>query len=132
MSHWAEIDANGVVLRVTVGSNDDPDEGYGWLIENLGGQWVKTSYTSRGGDRIDPDTGDVVVSGNHFRYNFAGDGYTFDPNFGPDGAFIPPQPFPSWTVNPATALWDAPVSYPADGGVYRWDEETLSWVEVTA
>jgi len=46
MSHWAEIDENNVVLRVTVGDNNDPagDEGYQWLIDNLGGTWVKTSY----------------------------------------------------------------------------------------
>lgn len=61
MSHWAEIDGNNVVLRVTVGSNDDPDEGYKWLIDNLGGTWVQTSYTGS------------------IRGIFAGIGYTYDP-----------------------------------------------------
>ena len=46
MAHWAEIDENNIVLRVTVGSNDDPDEGYQWLIDNLGGTWIKTSYNA--------------------------------------------------------------------------------------
>ena len=46
MAHWAEIDENNTVLRVTVGSNDDSDEGYQWLIDNLGGTWVKTSYNT--------------------------------------------------------------------------------------
>lgn len=46
MAHWAELDANNIVLRVLVGSNDEPDEGYGWLIENLGGRWVQTSYNA--------------------------------------------------------------------------------------
>jgi hypothetical protein len=63
MSHWAELDENNVVLRVTVGDNNDPagDEGYQWLIDNLGGTWIKTSYnkTIRGkfagiGDIYDP------------------------------------------------------------------------------
>jgi hypothetical protein len=48
MSHWAELDENNVVLRVTVGDNNDPngDEGYQWLIDNLGGRWIKTSYNA--------------------------------------------------------------------------------------
>lgn len=46
MSHWAELDDDNVVLRVTVGDNNDPagDEGYQWLIDNLGGRWIQTSY----------------------------------------------------------------------------------------
>lgn len=46
MSSWAEINENNIVLRVTVGDNNDPnnDEGYQWLIDNLGGTWIKTSY----------------------------------------------------------------------------------------
>ncbi len=63
--------------------------------------------------------------------NYAGIGFTFDPDCGPDGAFIPPQPFPSWTLNPDTALWDAPVPMPDEGGPWMWDEATLSWVELT-
>lgn len=47
MAHWAELDENNVVLRVLVGSNEEPDEGYGWLMENLGGRWVQTSYNAR-------------------------------------------------------------------------------------
>lgn len=46
MAHWAKIDDNNVVIQVTVGDNDDSngDEGYQWLIDNLGGRWIKTSY----------------------------------------------------------------------------------------
>jgi hypothetical protein len=44
VAHWAEIDENNVVIRVTVGDNNEPDEGYQWLIDNLGGRWIKTSY----------------------------------------------------------------------------------------
>jgi len=47
MSHWAEIDSNNVVLRVLVGDNNEPDEGYKWLIDNLGGTWIKTSYNNK-------------------------------------------------------------------------------------
>ena len=49
MSHWAELDENNKVLRVLVGDNNDPngDEGYQWLLDNLGGTWVKTSYNNK-------------------------------------------------------------------------------------
>ena len=49
MAHWAEIDENNFVIRVTVGDNNDPngDEGYQWLIDNVGGRWIKTSYNAK-------------------------------------------------------------------------------------
>lgn len=48
MAHFAELDANNVVVRVLVTDNNDPagDEGYQWLIDNLGGRWVQTSYNA--------------------------------------------------------------------------------------
>lgn len=112
MSHWAEIDENNVVLRVLVGDNNDPngDEGYKWLVDNLGGNWVKTSYNAT------------------IRKNYAGIGYTYDE--GRD-AFIPPKPFASWTLNEDTCRWDPPVAYPEDGGLYNWNEDTTSWDAVT-
>lgn len=87
MAHWAEIDENNVVLRVTVGSNDDPDEGYQWLIDNLGGTWIKTSYNG------------------NIRKNFAGVGYIYDEI---RDAFIPPQPQEEgeWVLNEETCLWE--------------------------
>jgi hypothetical protein len=73
MSHWAELDSNNKVIRVLVGDNNDPagDEGYSWLIENLGGTWVQTSYNG------------------NFRYNYAGIGYRYDEV---EDAFIAPKP----------------------------------------
>ena len=73
MAHWAELDENNKVIRVLVMDNNDPagDEGYSWLIDNLGGTWVQTSFNNR------------------IRYNFAGIGYTYDPI---DDAFIAPMP----------------------------------------
>ena len=70
MSHWAEIDENNIVLRVTVGNNNDPagDEGYQWLMDNLGGRWIQTSYNANFrnkyaaiGDTYD-ETNDIFVS----------------------------------------------------------------------
>lgn len=109
MSHFAEIDNNGKVLRVLVGDNSAPDEGKGWFEQNLGGTWVQTSYNAT------------------IRKNFAAEGYTYDPA---RDAFIPPQPFESWVLDEATCRWESPVPYPADGKDYQWDEATASWIEV--
>jgi hypothetical protein len=96
MAHWAEIDENGIVLRVTVGSNDDSDEGYQWLIDNLGGTWVKTSYNTSGGVHS--------LGGTPLRKNYAGVGYTYDST---RDAFIAPMPEGmGWVLNEDTCLWE--------------------------
>ena len=96
MAHWAEIDENGIVLRITVGSNDDADEGYQWLIDNLGGTWVKTSYNTIGGVH--------TLGGTPLRKNYAGIGYTYDSE---RDAFIPPKPDGvGWVLNEDTCLWE--------------------------
>jgi hypothetical protein len=91
MAHWAELDENNIVIRVTVGDNNDPngDEGYQWLIDNLGGTWVKTSYNG------------------NIRKNYAGAGFTYDEE---RDAFIPPKPAPDWVLDEETCQWVAPVS----------------------
>lgn len=133
MAHWAEVDENNVVLRVTVGNDTDPGEGYDWLIENLGGVWVKTSYNTVGGVHYTTDDeGNRVPSEDQskaLRKNYAGIGFTYDEE---RDAFIPPKPYASWVLNEDTCLWDAPVPYPTDGAVYVWDENSLGWVEVEA
>ena len=110
MAHWAEIDENKIVIRVLVGDNDDPagDEGYSWLVNNLGGTWVETSYNAT------------------IRKNFAGVGFSYDLEL---DAFIRPKPFDSWTLN-AECDWEAPTPRP-DVGNHNWNESTLSWVEIT-
>ena len=111
MAHWAEIDENNVVLRVVVGDNHDPngDEGYKWLLDNIGGTWVKTSYNSTFGKK------------------FAGIGDTYIPS---TGNFKPPTPFPSWKWSSTKWQWNAPTDYPTDGKDYIWDETKIEWVEV--
>jgi hypothetical protein len=128
MSHWAELDENNKVTRVLVGDNNDPagDEGYQWLVDNIGGRWVKTSYNAYGGKRRNPETGDMTNDPG-FRKNYACIGFEYDEQ---KDAFIPIKPFNSWILNEETCLWNAPVSFPEDGKSYLWDEETLSWKEV--
>jgi hypothetical protein len=115
MAHWAELDENNIVIRVVVGDDNDPagDEGYQWLIDNLGGTWVKTSYNSLGGVHYLPDNqldenGQRIPSGKpHLRYNYAGPGCVYDPVA---DAFISPKPIVlegvEWILNTQTYLWE--------------------------
>jgi hypothetical protein len=87
MSHWAEIDKDNKVIRVLVGDNNDPtgDEGYQWLIDNLGGNWIKTSYNSK------------------IRGNFAGAGMTYLPL---EDIFIYPKCHAEAVLNVKSAKWE--------------------------
>ena len=120
MAHFAEIDENGVVLRVLVVGDDQEGRGQEFLANDLGlgGTWKKTSYNTSGGVHAN--------GGTPFRKNYAGIGYTYDAT---RDAFIPPKPFASWNLNETSCLWEAPVAYPTDGKMYRWDEPNLEWVE---
>ena len=115
MAHYAYLDDNNIVTQVIVG-RDENEDGVDW--EQYYGA-VRTSYNTHGGVH--------AKGGIPFRFNYAGISYFFDPTFGPDGAFIPPQPYPSWVLSQTTALWEPPVPMPTDGGPWQWDEATLSW-----
>ena len=113
MAHFAEIDADNKVVRVIVADNKE------WCENNLGGTWVQTSYNTFGG--VNNRQGGVAL-----HKNYAGIGYTFD-----GIGFAAPKPFPSWTLNKDTYLWEAPVPMPTDGKRYNWNEDTKAWDEVT-
>lgn len=117
MAHWAELDENNVVLRVTVGNNNDPDEGYQWLIDNLGGTWLKCSYNTRHGSHL--------LGGDPYRLNYPGIGWSYRPDL--DG-FVEPQPYPSWVLDEATGAWNPPYPMPEEPGIWTWDEDSTSWV----
>jgi hypothetical protein len=117
MAHFAELDGNNVVLRVVVVANKNTADANGVEKEYIGqaycerlfgGTWKQTSYNA------------------NFRKNYAGIGYTYHEDI---DAFAPPQPFPSWTLNPDTAMWEAPIPMPVseDGTIYLWNETTQSW-----
>ena len=107
MSYWAEINNNNIVLRVTVGDNNLPDEGYQWLIDNLGGTWIKTSYNAS------------------IRGKYAGKGDSYNAE---EDIFVAPQPYPSWTRS--GSYWNPPTPMPTtEGKFYYWSEDDLSWRE---
>jgi hypothetical protein len=118
MAHFAQLNEENLVTQVIVVANQDTADQDG--VENeaigiefctnlLGGRWKQTSYNA------------------NIRKNYAGVGYKYDAAL---DAFIPPQPFASWTLNNETAQWEAPTPYPTDDKRYTWDEATTAWVEV--
>ena len=122
MAHFAELDANNVVLRVIVISNKDTSDANGVEKEHIGaafceklfgGTWKQTSYNS------------------NMRKRYAGIGYTYNADL---DAFVTPKPYASWVLNNETADWEAPVPMPteepAEGKRYSWNEEAGAWEQV--
>lgn len=124
MAHFAKVN-NGIVEKVLVAE----PEFFETFVDDSAGEWIQTSYNTRGGVHYQPNS-DIPSEDQSkaLRKNYAGIGYTYDRE---RDAFIPPQPFPSWTLNEQTCLWDSPVPYPTDGKPYEWNETTQSWDEVT-
>lgn len=116
--HIAEI-KNGIVQRVIVVLEDyngiKPED---WAAQNLGGEWIQTSYNTCEGIH--------KLGGTPLRKNYAGIGYTYDKT---RDAFIPPKPHGSWILDEEKCSWKTPVNRPQDGKLYIWDEETNNWKE---
>ena len=115
MSHFAKV-INGKVIQVIVAE----PEFFNTFVDSSAGEWIQTSYNTQGGVHKN--------GGTPLRGNFAGVGFTYDQA---NDVFYAPQPYPSWTVNQTTWLWEAPVAKPDDDKSYKWDETTTSWVERT-
>lgn len=117
MAHFAKLDDRNLVLEVNVVNNETLGDlpfpasepvGIEFLTVWSGGHsaWRQTSYNAT------------------FRKNYAGVGYTYDPDI---DAFVAPQPYASWILDPETAQWQAPIPYPTDGQRYAWNETTQTW-----
>ena len=120
MAHFTRLNEENIVINIVAVNNEvitdsDGNEqeqvGIDFLTQLNGGVgWYKqTSYNGS------------------FRKNYAGIGFTYD---SVRDAFIPPQPYNSWTLNEDTCQWDSPVPYPTDDLMYSWDETTTNWKEV--
>ena len=105
MSHFAEINSEGVVQRVIVAEQNFINSGA--VGDSF--YWVQTSYN------------------NNFRKQYAGTGYTYDKA---KDKFLDPQPYASWALD-ASDDWQPPTAMPDDDKMYRWDEDTTAWVEVS-
>jgi len=90
--------------------------------------WKKTSYNTLGGVHYQSDNNTPSLDQSKaFRKNYAGIGYYYDSI---RDAFIPPKPFPSWTLNEDSCLWQPPIPYPNNGKMYQWNEEIGNWIEI--
>ena len=119
MAHFAEVDKDGIVLRVLVVDDLHENDGQTFLAEtlNLGGTWIKTSYNTIGNTHI--------AGGTPLHKNYAGVGYSWDGT-----GFFPPSPCSSWILDKNTYTWEAPTPKPTDGKDYQWVEEDLNWQEI--
>ena len=125
MAHFARI-KNNIVDFVVVGR--DEDENNEDLLGHDGWIYKRTSYNTRGGIHYQGDNNTPSQDQSKaFRKNYAGIGYYYDSI---RDAFIPPKPFPSWTLNEESCLWNSPVPYPNDGKMYEWNEDILNWQEI--
>ena len=111
MAHYAKVN-NGLVEQVIVAEQDF----FVTFVDSTPGTWIQTSYNTHGGVH--------TLGGTPLRGNYAGVGFTYDSI---NDVFYEPKPYPSWTLNESTWLWEAPTAYPDDGELYEWNEETTSW-----
>jgi len=122
MAHYAFLDENNIVTEVIVGVNEtELIEGKSpvqWYGEFRNQKCVQTSYNTVGGVHAN--------GGTPLNKNYAGIGYSWDGT-----GFAAPQPFPSWKLDKATYLWQAPTPMPTNDKAYSWDETTKAWVEIT-
>lgn len=109
MAHFAQVE-DGIVKQVIVADQEFIDSGV------LEGTWIQTSYNTHAGQHPE---------GRPLRKNYAGIGFVYD---SVRDAFYAPQPFPSWSLDEQTCIWQPPVAYPSDGNKYKWDESSVSWV----
>ena len=124
MAHFAKV-TNGIVTTVIVAEQEFIDN----YQDGKPGMWIQTSYNTKGGIHYKGGSNHTIPSEDQskaLRKNFAGTNWIYDR--GRD-AFYEPQPYPSWTLNETTCLWEAPTAYPSDGKMYDWDETSKSWVE---
>ena len=103
--YWAKV-SNEIVVQVIVANEDFFDT----FVDSSAGTWLETKMDGS------------------IRKNYAGIGFSYDST---RDAFIPPQPYPSWTLNEDTCLWESPVAYPDDGNMYEWNESDQQWDEIT-
>jgi hypothetical protein len=114
MGHFAKV-VDGKVTQVIVAEPDFFDT----FVDSSPGAWIQTSYNTHGGQHTN--------GGTALRGNYAGIGYTYDAT---NDVFYAPQPYASWTISAPAWTWEAPVPMPSEGGPYKWEESTQSWVAI--
>lgn len=121
MTHFAKI-TNGIVQQVIVAE----PEFFAAFVDTSPGEWLQTSYNTRGGIHYEPNTNTPSKDQSKaLRKNFAGIGFSYDKT---RDAFIPPKPFNSWILDESSCLWNPPMPRPEGDGPYWWDENAMAWI----
>jgi hypothetical protein len=126
MAHYALIDENNIVVQVITGVDENMTQTDldGTVVGGSSETWEQFYQTRPWFEGL---TCKRTSYNGNYRKNYAGIGYTYDWD---KDAFIPPKPYPSWILNEQTGRWEAPVPYPNDGVMYKWDEDSLDWVAI--
>ena len=122
MAHYAFLNSANVVTQVITGK-DETDTTHNW--EEYYGNFhncvaKRTSYNTSKNQHTE--------GGTPFRGNYAGKGYIY---FVDQDLFMPPKPYNSWSMSTANATWIAPSAMPTDGGMYNWDEDNQTWIDIS-
>lgn len=123
MAHFAKV-VDDIVTRIIVAE----PEFFETFVDDSPGKWIQCSYNTRGGVHYNPETMEPD-GGVALRYNYPAEGWIYNKEA---DAFYAPQPFPSWTLNTDSYVWEPPTPHPiVPAGEfidYTWDEENLEWV----
>ena len=125
MAHYAKV-VDGIVTKVIIAE----PEFFDTFIDSSPGEWIQTSYNTRGGVHYKPNSMNEPSEdqSKSLRKNYAGVGYSYNKTL---DAFIPPKPYNSWVLDNDTGTWKAPVTRPNDNNVYLWNEAGQSWEQMT-
>jgi hypothetical protein len=115
MGHFAKV-VDRIVTQVIVAE----PEFFDVFVDTTPGKWVQCSYNTRGGVH--------KLGGTPLRKNYPGPGFIYDDQL---DAFYEPRPYPSWTLNDSTYLWEPPTALPDNINMWEWNEQTLSWEKIT-
>jgi len=111
MAHFAKLGTGNIVEKVIVISNDIA------VTEQAGADFINKLYNTR-------DVWKQTSYNGNTRKNFAAVGSKYDQE---KDAFIPPKKYNSWILDENTCRWKAPIDYPTDGKIYKWNEQIQNW-----
>lgn len=130
MAHYALINSDNVVVQVITGVDENiiQTDLDGTQVGGSAKAWEEFYETRPWFEGL---TCKRTSYNGNIRANYAGIGFTYDPEF---DVFIPLQPYPSWKLNYTDFQWEAPIPKPEpiEGYVWRWSEINKEWVQIQA
>ena len=121
MAHYSFINDENIVVEVITGKDENDletlPEGFAsweeyYETKRDGLTCKRTSYNTQAGEHLN--------GGTAFRGNYAGIGFTYDPD---NDVFYAQSPHSSWVLNETSWIWEAPLPRPDPQTDYVWDED---------